>query len=167
MPGPTPQPPGVPVVESVHSRPSLQEEARGPPFLLLIIFTLISPPPFPTSLSLFSSFFPVAPKLKCIRPPRRQSGQIFFLKTSVCADGSQQLHETNMINNCYSKPLRNFFLEDIFIFCGFLGFFLCLKTLFWFFIMKNFLVTHIFKCLTVQNHHYGKDQPNFVKKILK
>ena len=38
-------------------------------------------------------------KFRCIRPPQSQLGPNNFFKTSVCADGSQQLHETNRINN--------------------------------------------------------------------
>ena len=38
-------------------------------------------------------------KLRCIRPPQSQSGPNKFLKTLVCPDGLQHLHETNRINN--------------------------------------------------------------------
>ena len=38
--------------------------------------------------------------------------------------------ETNRINNFYTKSLRNFFLEDIFIFLWLFGVLSCLKTLF-------------------------------------
>ena len=49
-------------------------------------------------------------KLRCIRPPQSQSGLNNILKISVCADGSQHLHETNLINGCfYTKSLRIFF----------------------------------------------------------
>ena len=39
-------------------------------------------------------------RLRCVRPPQSQSWPNNFLKTSVCADVSQHLHETNMINKC-------------------------------------------------------------------
>ena len=43
------------------------------------------------------------------------------LKKSVCADGSQHFHETNRINSCYTKSLKNFFFDYIFFvaFCSF------------------------------------------------
>ena len=69
-------------------------------------------------------------KLRCIRPPQSQSQPNNFLKTSVCADGSQHLHETNRINYFYTKSLRKFFLEDIFLLLLLFGVFSCLKTLF-------------------------------------
>ena len=37
------------------------------------------------------------------------------LKKSVCADGSQHFHETNRINSCYTKSLKNFFLITFFL----------------------------------------------------
>ena len=46
--------------------------------------------------------------LRCIRPPQSQSGTNSFLKTSVFAEWSKQRHETNRINSCYTKTLRNF-----------------------------------------------------------
>ena len=48
------------------------------------------------------------------------------------------------------------FFEDIFLkyFCGFLEFFLCLKTLFLDFHQENFLVTQILKCFTVYNYNF-------------
>ena len=47
-------------------------------------------------------------RLRCIRPPQRQSGPNNFLRISACADGSQHLYETNRINNVCTKSLRNF-----------------------------------------------------------
>ena len=102
-------------------------------------------------------------KLRCIGPPQSQSGPNNFAKTSVCADGSQHFHETNRINNFYTKSLRNLFLEDIFLCVDFWSFFM-LKPCFWIFIKKNFHVTHIFKCLAVQNNPNWQNQLNFVKK---
>ena len=48
----------------------------------------------------------------------------------MCADGSQHLHESNRINSCYIISLRNFFLENIFIFF----------VAFWSFFMSEHLV---------------------------
>ena len=73
---------------------------------------------------------------RCIRPPQSQSGTNNLLKTSVCADGSQHLHETNRINSCYSKSLRIFF-EDIFIFLWLFRVFSGLKTLFLDFLLEK------------------------------
>ena len=54
---------------------------------------------------------------------------IFFWKHQVCAEGSQHPHETNTINNFYTKKLLYF--------CGFLDFFDVWKICFWIFIRKN------------------------------
>ena len=67
-----------------------------------------------------------------------QSGTNIFLKTSVCADWSQQLHDKNMINSYYNKSLRKFFFADNLLFLWLFGFFLCRKNLFLKF-LKNIL----------------------------
>ena len=87
--------------------------------------------------------------LRCIRPPKSQSRTNNLLKTSMCADWSQHLHETNRINVCYTKSLRKLVLEDIFIFLCIFGIISCLKTLCLDFHQENFFVTPIFRCLSV------------------
>ena len=82
------------------------------------VYTLLSHSPDTPSYRL---------KSRCIRPPQRQSGANNLLKTSVCADGSQHLHETNRISSCYTKSLRIFF-EGIFIFLCIFGVFFLSKT---------------------------------------
>ena len=50
---------------------------------------------------------------------------IICLETSVCADGSQQLNETKIINNFYTKSLGIFFFGGYFyIFVAFGSFFM-------------------------------------------
>ena len=73
--------------------------------------------------------------LRCIRPPQSQSVPNIFLKTSVCAEGSQQLPKTNRINKSYTKSLR-IFLRHFYICVAFWSFFIY-KTLFLDFIKKN------------------------------
>ena len=77
-----------------------------------------------------------------------QSGTNIFLKTSVCAIWSQQLHDKNMINSSYNKSLRKFSFGDNLLFCGFLDFFLVGKPCFWSFLKIYFLVTQILQCLS-------------------
>ena len=90
---------------------------------------------------------------------------IFILKTSVCADGSQHLYETNRIHYLNTKSPRLFFGGHYHIFVAFGDFFMSENLFFWIFIMKNFLETHIFKCLTVQNNLDWQNQLNLVKQI--
>ena len=65
--------------------------------------------------------------LRCTRPPQRHNS---FLKTSVCADGSHHVHETNRIYSFYTKTLKENLWKDIFIFLWLFGVFSCLKTFF-------------------------------------
>ena len=51
-------------------------------------------------------------RLRCIRPPQSQCAPNLFLKTSMCADGSQQVHK------------RIGSISLILYFCGFLEFFI-------------------------------------------
>ena len=95
----------------------------------------------------------------------RQSRTNIFLKTSVCAAWSEHLHETKRINSSYTKSLRIFFGGQNIIFVDF-WIFWCLETLIFDFIKKNFLVTQIFKCLTLSNYLFCQDQYDFVQQIL-
>ena len=103
-------------------------------------------------------------KLRYIRPPQSQSGPNKFLKTSVCADELQHLHETNMINNFYTNSLRNFFWRTFLYFCCFLSFFISENLVFGF--QKEKLSCNaVFKFLTVLNNLYRQNQQNL--EILK
>ena len=108
---------------------------------MLINFWVIAP--------LGSTQVAITSRLRWIRPPQSQFGPNYFLKISVCADGSQHIHKTNKINSFYTKSLRKLFLDDIFC-VVFWEFFHVWKPCFWIFIKKNFLVTEILKCITVK-----------------
>ena len=62
---------------------------------------------------------------------------------------------------------NKFFWRPFLYVCGFFEFFYVWNLCFWIFIQKNFIVTQIFKCLTVQNHLLWQDQQNVVEKIWK
>ena len=95
------------------------------------------------------------PILRCIRPPQSLSGTNKFLKTLVCADLSEHLHETNRINSFYTILFWIFFFFGggaIFIFVRLFGD-VC-KPCFWNFVIKNFLVMRIFGYFTVSNNFF-------------
>ena len=88
--------------------------------------------------------------LRCIRPPQSQSNPNKFLKTSVCADGSQQLHYTNKIDDFYTKSLRITFQRTFLYLCCFLEFFMSESLFLDFNQEKLSCNAYIFKFLTVQ-----------------